>query len=205
MMKRIPYLILLFYVFSSCGSQKVITTRYYVIEVDRDSIAVMDVGKDPVIDQYCEIEQVEVYPAYSSTQIANRSDEMELTYYAYHQWAIRPAESFTRMLQDYFSHVPVFRNTSGRFWQVDPAYRIETTVFHLEVIQENDGFMAHLDLEFILRESDQGNVIVQHQANEKKALADKDLNLLASAVGEIFYAELILFSDKIINNFREVN
>jgi ABC-type uncharacterized transport system auxiliary subunit len=204
-MKQILYPIFFVYFLSSCGSQKVVTTKYYVIEVERDSIAVMDVESDPIIDKYCEIDQAEVYPAYASSQIANRSAEMELTYYAHHQWAIRPAESFTRMVEDYFNHVPVFKNTSGRFWKVDPAYRIETTVFHLEVIQENNAFVAHLDMEFILRETEQGKVIVQHQANEKRALADKDLNLLASAVAEIFHAELIRFSEKIVRKTREAN
>jgi ABC-type uncharacterized transport system auxiliary subunit len=172
--------------------------------MDRDSIAGNDLSGDPIIDKYCEIDRVEVYPAYASTQIANRSNEKELIYYAHHQWAIRPEESFTRMVQDYFKHVPIFKNTSGRFWKIDPAYRIETTVYHLEVIQQNNILTAHLDLEFILRETEQGAVIIQHQADEQVTLAEKDLNLLARAIGEIFSRELSGFSGKIISKIQEV-
>ncbi|MBS0000920.1 MAG: membrane integrity-associated transporter subunit PqiC [Cyclobacteriaceae bacterium] len=204
MMRSILFFILSLFILPGCGSQKVITTKYYVIEIERDSIGERDINRPPVIDQYCEIGQVEVYPAYASTQIANRSDIKELTFYAYHQWAIRPAESFTRIIQDYFDHEPVFKSTSGRFWKIDPAYRIETTVYHMEVIQEHNLFSAHLDVEFLLRETDQGTVVIHHQADETVALAEKDINLLASAVGEIFFRELSRFSDKIIQEIPDV-
>jgi ABC-type uncharacterized transport system auxiliary subunit len=202
-MKQIPYLILSLLILFACGSQKVIT-RYYVIEMDRDSVAWNDLSTDPIVDQYCEIDQVEVYPAYASTQIANRSNNKELIYYANHQWAVRPAESFTRMVQDYFKHVPIFKNTSGRYWKIEPAYRIETTVYQLEVIQESNKFTAHLDLEFVLKETEKGTVIIQHQADALETLAEKDLNLLAQAVGEIFSRELRSFSEKIISKIQEV-
>jgi len=181
-----------------CGSQKVITTKYYVIEINEDSLQTEVKSQQPVIDKYCEIEPVDVYPAYASTQIANRSDSKEITYYAYHQWAIRPTESFTRIVLDYFMHRPIFKSTSERFWRVDPVYKVETVVYHLEVVQENNSFSAHLEVEFRLIESEEGIEILHHRANKRVDLQDKDINLLASAVADIFYRELIIFSDKIV-------
>ena len=187
-----------------CGSQKVITTKYYVIEIDQDRISSVVNAVVSTIDKPCEIEDVEINPAYASTQIANRSGEKELTYYAYHQWAIRPAESFTRIMLDYFIHVPVFSNASPRFWKVDPVYRIETRIYHLEVIQKDNNFIAHLELEFALRETANNRIVVRHHADELKMLEQKDINLLATSFGNIFFSELNRFSGKIIREIGNV-
>lgn len=185
-------------IFTGCGSQKSITTKYYVIEVNVDADDSSDPDQNPKIDKYCVIQPVDVYPAYASTQIANRSNLRELTYYAHHQWAIRPSESFTRIILDFFTHQPIFKGTSDRFWRVEPDYKLETTVYRLEVIQEKNSFSAHLEVEFRLKEYATGNELLNHRADEKMELEEKDINLLASAIGDIFYRELIKFSIKIV-------
>jgi ABC-type uncharacterized transport system auxiliary subunit len=183
---------------SGCGGQKAITTKYYVIEIYDDTEEPGNADQKTHIDKYCEIQEVDVYPAYASTQIANRSDLRELTYYAHHQWAIRPSESFTRIILDFFSHKPIFKGASNRFWREEPEYRVETTVYHLEVIQEKNIFSAHLEVEFRLVETETGTDVVIHRADEIIELEEKDINLMASAVGDIFYRELIKFSIKIV-------
>jgi ABC-type uncharacterized transport system auxiliary subunit len=198
MIRLIFIVFIALFIMTSCGSQKVITTKYYVIEINDDSLKTDVANKQPVIDKYCEIEPVDVYPAYASTQIANRGKTKEITYYAYHQWAIRPTESFTRIILDYFMHTPIFKSTAARFWRVDPVYKVETVIYNLEVIQENNSFTAHLDVEFRLMESEEGIELLHHRADRRVELKDKDINLLASAIADIFYGELIIFSDKIV-------
>jgi len=189
---------------AGCGSQKVVTTKYYVIEINDDSLAATFTGQPPpVIDKYCEIEPVDVYPAYASTQIANRSNSREITYYANHQWAIRPSESFTRIVLDYFMHKPIFKSTAERFWRVEPVYKVETTVYHLEVVQENNIFSARLEVEFRLMDSEKGIEILHHRADKMVDLKAKDINLLAAAVADIFYKELISFSEKIVEEIPD--
>lgn len=189
---------------TGCGSQKVVTSKYYVIEINDDSLATAFTGQQPpVIDKYCEIEPVDVYPAYASTQIANRSNLREITYYAHHQWAIRPSESFTRIILDYFMHKPIFKSTAERFWRVEPVYSVETTVYHLEVVQTNNSFSARLEVEFRLMDSEKGIEILHHRADKTVDLKAKDINLLASAVSDIFYRELIAFSEKIVEEIPD--
>jgi ABC-type uncharacterized transport system auxiliary subunit len=187
----------------NCGSQKVVATKYYVIEIPIDSILKKNVKILSETDKYCEIREVDVNPAYSSIQIANRNDSRALTYYSYHHWAIRPATSFTRLILDYFMHVPTFGNVSDRFWRVQPDYILETTVYHLEVIQEKDIFSAHLNLEFRLMTTESDKEIIQHRADRHMILENRDLNLFASAVGEIFFQELEQLNEKILAVVKE--
>jgi len=198
MIRIIILLAISIYISSGCGGQKAITTKYYVIEVFDEADETDNSKPEAHIDKYCEIQPVDVYPAYASTQIANRSNLREITYYAHHQWAIRPSESFTRILLDFFTQKPIFKSASDRFWRVEPTYKIETKVYHLEVIQEKNAFSAHLELEFSLLNASNGTKLLHHRADEKMELEEKDINLLASAIGDIFYRELIKFSIKIV-------
>jgi ABC-type uncharacterized transport system auxiliary subunit len=188
----------------SCGSQKVIATKYYVIEIPIDSILKKYEKIPPKTEKYCEINEVDVNPAYSSIQIANRSNSRALTYYSYHHWAIRPSTSFTRLILDYFNHVPTFGNVSDRFWRVQPDFKLETTVYHLEVVQDKDIFSAHLNLEFRLKNTETDKEILKHRADRHIILETRDLNLFASAVGEIFFQELEQLNEKIISVIKDL-
>jgi len=187
----------------NCGSQKVIATKYYVIEIPIDSVLERNDKITSEIGKFCEIVEVDVNPAYSSIQIANRSNSNALTYYSYHHWAIRPATSFTRLILDYFMHVPTFGNVSDRFWRVKPDFILETTIYHIEVVQEKDIFSAHLNLEFRLKKTETDKNIIEHRADRYMTLEDKDLNLFASAVGEIFFQELEQLNEKILSAIKD--
>jgi hypothetical protein len=80
---------------------------------------------------------------------------------------------------------------------------LETTVYHLEVIQDDHSFSAHLNLEFQLKETESNKDIVKHRADRYVELENNDLNLFATAIGEIFYEELAYLSDKIMTELYE--
>src|SRR5210317_1469776 len=154
MNKTIIFIFPLLAFLGSCGSQKVVATKYYVIEIPMDSVLAENKDLTPLIDKNCEISDVDINPAYATMQIANRSSSRALTYYSNHQWAIRPSISFSRIILDYFIHIPVFKNVSDRFWRIQPEYILETTIYHLEVVQDKNTFSAHLNLEFRLIETE---------------------------------------------------
>ena len=184
-------------ILSSCGSQKRMVNKYYVIEKPAES-SEFEIEGIRQIDQYCEIIPVDVYPAFASQKVALRSGEYEIIYYSYHQWAVRPSESFTRIIQDYLNHIKLFKEVSTRFWRVTPEYVIKTTIYKLEVIQEGDNLFAHLEMEFSLEQQENDKRVIQHKADRKELLPSKDLNLFAKSIGAMFYEELYRFSQKIL-------
>lgn len=198
MSKILLFIFPLFACLWSCGSQKVVATKYYVIEIPMDSVLKKYENISSQYEKYCEISEVDINPAYSSIQIANRSNSRALTYYTNHHWAIRPATSFARLIRDFFMSAQTFGNVAERFWRVQPDYILETTVYHLEVIQEQDKFSAHLNLEFRLKDTEDDKEIIQHRADRYEKLGNRDLNLFATAIGEIFHQELEQLNKKIL-------
>lgn len=202
MNKTIIFLLPLVALIASCGGQKVVATKYYVIEIPIDSVIAQNKGLTPISDKNCEISDVDINPAYATMQIANRSSSRALTYYSHHHWAIRPSVSFSRLTLDYFAHLPIFNDVSDRFWRIQPDYILETTIYHLEVVQDKNTFSAHLNIEFRLKDMENDKYIIQHRADRQIALEDNDLNLFATSIGEIYFQELQELSGQIQSKIK---
>jgi len=187
-----------------CGSQNKIVTKYYVIAAP-DSMEYVINRKLPILEGYCEIAPVKVYPAYDSQKIVSKSNSHEIVYYRYHQWAQRPDEAFFLMLEVYFSNTSVFKGVSSRYWRIDPAYKLMASVRQLEIIQENKHVSAHLSVEFKLVSNETKELLITHQANRFKPLKKNDLNLFTKAIGELFYDELNVFSEAIVKQVSDDN
>lgn len=182
---------------SGCMSQKQPTNKYYVIERP-DSLHFSISEQHSSIDGYCEVAPVNIYPAYATPAIAKRKDSNEIIYYSYHHWAVQPGKSMTLLLEDYMNQVSIFDGVSTRFWKINPAFRMETTVFQMETLQEGDDMFVHLSFRFKLTNIPDNKALIIHQADRKEKLQRKNLNLYAKTVGELFHEELRNFAQKIM-------
>ncbi|MBS3771282.1 MAG: ABC-type transport auxiliary lipoprotein family protein [Bacteroidales bacterium] len=190
-------------IMAGCSSSKQTVNRYYVIEPPDSSLISID-QKHLLAESHCEIAPVEIYPAFASKDIANRSGSHELLYYKRHHWAVGPAESLTFILKDYLNQASLFKRTSKRFRGINPDFRLETTVYQLEVVQEQESFSAHLALEFKLFSNPEERLLLSHRADRMEKLQENDLNLFAESIGLLFFEELNRFSEIIRNRRSEI-
>ena len=184
-----------------CSNQQSVVKKYYVLETPDDTTLV-DTTKG-FIDEFCEVEKVNIYPAFETRQIANRSQSHQISYYSSHEWAVRPAEVLTSMLVDFMEGKSMFNRVATRYWKVSPAYKIETTIYQLEVVNEDNGLAAHLKLEFRLVDADTQEVLTKYQMNQYKTMEEKKINVFATNISEMFYSALDDFSDKTYQLFKE--
>jgi len=184
-----------------CSNQQSVVKKYYVLETPDDTTLV-DTTKG-FIDEFCEVEQVALYPAFETRQIANRSQSHQISYYSSHEWAVRPAEVLTNMLVDFMEEEAMFKRVATRYWKVSPAFKIETSIYQLEVVNEDNGLAAHLKLEFRLVDADTQEVITSYQMDQCKSMEEKKINIFATNISEMFYIALDDFSDKIYQLFKE--
>jgi len=187
---------------SGCLSEKAAINRHYTIEWtdDRKEAEAPDTS---LIGGLCEIDQVEISPLYEKTQIVNRSDSHEVTYYRYHQWAIRPSVAVMEVIRTYLEGAGLFENVSARFSRAIPDYRFTTTIRQLEVIENKNQFLAHLNLEFRIINNADGSTLLEHRADRTESLDKKELNLFASAVSHMLVSELRTFEVMIRNQMGD--
>ncbi len=180
-------------------SEKKIVRKYYTIEIPADQIPV-PVDSISVINGNCEIDDVEVNLVYQRNQIVNRTSSHEVSYYIYHQWAIRPSDAIKEMIQEYLGSSGIFQSISTRYSRSIPDYRYWTSINNLELIEMNKSSLAHLNLEFRLIDNSNDQVILSHKADRVNPLKQKDINIFAIEVSNIICEELSIFSTMIMDN-----
>lgn len=178
-----------------CGSRKAVVKKFYVIDLQESKDGILS-DSLPTIHKYCEIIPVNVYPAYATTQILIRSESHEVRYFTYHEWAVRPQEILTRLMEEYFRQHRVFKEASIRFWKNIPDVQVESSLFSLEVFEEDNNYMAHLDMELRLIDNESGEIVLKQRGNNYRKLDKKNLNLFAAAISEMYQQELEEFSIK---------
>lgn len=191
MNSKIALVFILFFFIAGCFSEQSAINRYYTIEhqYDYQSDSVND---HPKISGICELMPIEINSLYESNKIVNRSDSHEITYYKYHQWAVRPSVAIREMILLHLEESQLFDGISTRYLSKIPDYRFVTKLSKLEVIEEEDSFAAHLEIEFRIQNKS-GELLVNHFARRTEKLAEKDMNLFAGKVSNIIHEELDLF------------
>lgn len=177
---------------NGCRSSKPVSPRFFLLEYPTKT----EVSDTIVTLPYSlEITNVDINPVYSSTQIAIREGEMEVHYFANNHWASRPYQSLGRFISIFYKRNPFFETAATRFWNVQPDYRLTTTIYNLEVIRERNVFHARLNVEFQIESSD-GKIIAVHTSDNRRQLERRDLNQFARAISNMFFEELHYFSKK---------
>ena len=187
---------------SGCMSEKAVITKHYTIEWpenrqdDRqDDRQEADGENDWLVPGRCEIDQVEISPLYEKTQIVNRSDSHEITYYRYHQWAIRPSLAVMEVVRTYLESAGMFESVSSRYSRAIPDFHFTTNIRQLEVIENKNQFMAHLQIKFSLVRNSNDSTLIEHRADRTEPLNNKDLNLFAATISDMLVSELMTFED----------
>ncbi len=195
--------IVIFFLAQGCGSQNATVNKYYVIEMPEE--ALKDYIKDTsvIVNEYCEIEKTNIYPAFATRKIANRSKSNEIKYYAYHEWAVRPEEYFSDITVEFFEKTGTFKGIASRYWEILPKYKLKTSIFQIEVINKNKDLAAHLGIEFILEHNKTRKTIISYRTDKTIPLAEKNLNLFAENTSKMFYESLKNFNNKIKSHFQD--
>jgi ABC-type uncharacterized transport system auxiliary subunit len=181
---------------TACISQQAVIQKHYTIEYP-DYLESEPKDPQQAIPGILEVQQIQIGPVYDRNHIVNRSGSHEITYYKYHQWAVKPSIALMDVTMYYLDKSHLFENISSRYNRAIPDFLFTTSIHQLEVMEAKNQFSAHVHLEFrILRNAD-NSVLLQHEAERLEPLEEKDLNLFAGAVSEIFYKELEKFAGMI--------
>lgn len=205
MARSIPLIFLAGLIIAGCGGQKTAVKKFYLIEQPE---AENNLSRDKTfdIDAWCQVDEVNVYPAYATHRIVFRDASHQIRYFANNEWAVRPSEAMTPFIMNYLLDNRVFSRVSDRFWETEPGYQLKTTIFNIEVgPNQKKAYEAHLDLRFQLFETKNNSVVVSHMANRKQVLEDNSLNLLAATISDVFHEELETFTQMIRDKLSEAD
>ncbi len=193
-MRVIPSLtIALLLSLTCCFSEQSVSKKYYIIGIQNDQVD-QNSNAFETIRGSCEIEQIEINPVFESKQIVNRYGSHEISFYKYHQWAVRPSVAIMELIKNYMESSGIFESVSTRYSRAIPDYHFATSIHQLEVIESKDAFSAHLNIEFRIINNLNNQMLLHHEADRTVTVSGKDLNLFANAVSNILLSELQAFT-----------
>ncbi len=184
---------------SGCLSRKSVPARYYNLEYPADVEVNINNATEP-LDYSCLINPIEVYPAFAGSQIAIRENSHQIRYFSFNHWAVRPEQSFIYLMPEFLNGHDIFKTLYTPSLYTESDFTIETLVYHLELIEEGKEYHVHLNLKFSLNDNQTGEEILNHRADRKHLIEERNLNLFAAVVSEIFIEELGIFSNSILTN-----
>lgn len=193
MRKTALLLLILPLLFTACRSSKSIQNRFYVLELPASIHEKMPEHFSPLPGSYF-VQPVEVAPAYASYQIALREESHSIRYFSFNEWAERPANALTAMVKSFLNANRVFEETlTGR--QTERAdYFMRIRVSKMEADHQAVDFEARLVVELSLTDARTGEVLHHHLADRSSLLPERNLNLFAAAISELFAEELASFA-----------
>lgn len=177
---------------AGCMSEKTVVRKYYTLDLPEEKHNIR-ADESATIPGTCEIRPVMINPVYDNREIANRSRSHEITYYRYHQWAVRPAEALHEVLYGFLSEAGLFDAVYKRYNRDIPDYFFEARVNDIGVVEEGETFSAHLNISLSLVDNSNDSVVLSHRADRLETLKQKDMNLFASELSSILFEELMTF------------
>lgn len=190
--------IFILFLYTGCGSPQTEIKKFYLIKPPASEAGDNRSKKEAAVNAWCEVAEVEVYPAYSTRQIVFRDASHQIRYFGHHEWVERPSEILKPLIIDYLSAHKVFARVADSFWDKAPEYVLKTTLFTLEVSNsDREGLEAHLSIRFQLVDMRTGTVAIMHTADKRSVVEENSMNPAAAAISTIFYDELEAFAVKI--------
>jgi hypothetical protein len=117
-------------------------------------------------------------------------------------WAVRPEQSLTNMMTEFFKNHKVFESVHLSTLNTETDFTLGATVYNLEVVQESRDYYARLNVEYQLKDHQSNQIVYDHRADKRVLLDDRNLNLFAAAISEIYVEELAKFVNTIIEEIR---
>ncbi len=196
--------IFILFLLTGCGSPQTEIKKFYLIKPPSIEAEDSRSKNEAAVNAWCEVAEVEVYPAYSTRQIVFRDASHQIRYFGHHEWVERPSEMFKPLIINYLSAKNIFTRVADSFWDKAPDYALKTTLFALEVSNsERERLEAHLSISFQLVDMRNGTVAIMHKADKRSVVEDNSMNLAAAAISTFFYDELEVFAVKIRKELAE--
>lgn len=200
-MRRLQILFMIFGIILMQCAKKAIIRKYYLIEIPADAQIIQ---ADSTYYPYrVDVRDFQISKAIDQTHIALLSDTQELSYYFYHNWAVRPSTGIPDMIYHVLSKKSIFTSLVRGF-SSHPDYQITGDVYHLER-DEIGQIRARIAADIKLIDMQTGDTKAFHSFDRTDAFQNpKSMNAFAVAVSQILYQEITVFTDSLASYFSNL-
>ena len=144
---------------------------------------------------------IQVQRIYNRQNILYRYSPQQLQYYDLQQWAVRPDQMFTDIIQKHLESIPLTNRISTDFFDQRPDYRLEGMVEALEKYDAGDLFFAHLAMTFNLVRVEDGTNIWDYSFDQRRQVFQPEMVYTVQGLSAILQSELDIVATQIDSLF----
>ncbi|MBN2425623.1 MAG: membrane integrity-associated transporter subunit PqiC [Calditrichaceae bacterium] len=203
-MKALGYILLISFLFFSCGSKKILT-KYYLLDSfnPAENQSLTDTTGISPIPGSVYIQKIDVVRPYDDNTIALRMASNEIQHYVYHKWAERPADGIRRYIWQECKKNQVFEYCDISMYQIKPDYEVTGLLEILERVGIEDHYGFRVKMYLDLRKTGESQILLAHDFDRFIPLEESaGMNVFAAGVAHILNEELDTFIQKIRNYFK---
>lgn len=135
-----------------------------------------------------EITETQIPRTYQRNQIVEKNSINTISYSEEHLWADKLYNSIPQILLQKSTRYNFFDNVQRDFFTGVPDYYIDTFVGNIEQVKNNEFISAHVKMDFYLRNSKQGIVVV-HRFNKDIPVLHDNMSSIVQTFSEIILEE----------------
>lgn len=195
--------IMLALLFAGCTGGRQVATRYFLIEYPEQmaepsdtAIAITGFGTNVFMAP------IDIHPAYGSHQIVIRENTHQINYFSFNEWAIRPSQSLQFITDRYLREAGWFNRVVPSPADAMQGHALLVRIHQMELVHQSRRFFTLMRFEFELTDRRSGLVVQSGMLESSRPLAQKDLNLFAASIGELYLKELENFLTEAYNKTR---
>jgi ABC-type uncharacterized transport system auxiliary subunit len=185
----------------SCSKKNSKVIHLYSIDFP---IAVNSANSNPPLTNFSySILPVEVDSAFDTRQLVMKDLDKSIFYFSEHLWSKHPAKTVDSLLSRYIKSQNIFKNEIPLSEKPKADYVIRSNIYQILIIKTVDDLEVLLYFNLELIENKSNHAEISSTIYSREILEEKDLNLFADLVSQIFRREFDSFSSRIISYFQK--
>lgn len=169
--------------------------EYYLIEYLPDRVQQENSGRP--YPARVQLKTFRVLRVYNRQQILFRYSPNKMQYYTYKNWAVRPEDMITDMVEKHLLDSNLFVELHREFLDARPDYRLEGIVEALEKYDATDIWFAHFAMTLrLIREKDKTEVW-QHTFDERREVYNPEMVYTVQEMSDILETQMNLVVEEL--------
>jgi ABC-type uncharacterized transport system auxiliary subunit len=156
-----------------CAVHRTTSTNYYILEyyphLEREELI-----QETPLPYTLQISPTTIPRTYNRKQLVVRHFGPKITYAERDLWSIKPGEAIPGLLEKRFNRYKLFRQVQRDFLDTPPDLELRTIVHNLEMMESQDNYYAHLNMDFVLTRRSDESQVVKYSTDVERPVSGRD-------------------------------
>jgi len=198
---RLLISLLLILLVAGCSTRMTVKRNYYILEYypHTENKALM---REEPFDYAVFVRSTKIPNTYDRREIVIRHFGPRITYAENNLWGVDLSNIIPDLIAKRLNRYHFFSQVKREFLDSRPDFEVDSRINNIELFESEFVKEAHLNMEFMFRNTENESIVLTHAVNREEKLADNKVETFVQMINEIILEETDLFLAKIARYFQ---